>query len=447
MSLSTVFCQSHLRQQKCSVLGLDTDIKVYQDRKWYWESFPRLSSNPENRDVSHVLTNKLPEFDGPAIIDSIEHFIQNIQYYSFYDIHINDWNFCAGWRGEMKRTQGYKIRVENTETHFLFVEGDRVDPETRVTLHPGENWIGYFLIQTQNPLTAFPKSVLDQLTSIKAENWSMFYDEIGERWISRDNPPPKMEYGKMYKVESISATDLTFQWDNPMVSELLASELNTEHFSFDDKSSYESIFIMNILDDDGIMEVGVFAGDVCVGASVFTQSYPFEILVYTDMRHIEEELTFEIYSGQRSENRRYRVVEKRDSLTGEFNSAILRPHRNRYTVITLGSSDQQGFEPQPEPVLILFQNNPHPFHPGKNERKKFTEIGFYIFDDSHVELKVFDLKGKKVAKIFTGELTAGKHSISWNATNNRDETVSSGIYFYRLISNGHAETRKMMILR
>jgi len=83
----------------------------------------------------------------------------------------------------------------------------------------------------------------------------------------------------------------------------------------------------------------------------------------------------------------------------------------------------------------LAQNYPNPFNPA-------TSISFDLPLKSFVLLKVFDLIGREVATIVSGELSAGTHTREWNAAN-----MPSGIYFYRLQSDSFSETKKLVLMR
>jgi hypothetical protein len=83
----------------------------------------------------------------------------------------------------------------------------------------------------------------------------------------------------------------------------------------------------------------------------------------------------------------------------------------------------------------LRQNYPNPFNPS-------TKISFSLLKKSNIELSIFDINGQLVSKVYEGEMNAGEHSITWDGSK-----VSSGIYFYRLITNGFTETKKMMLIK
>jgi len=83
----------------------------------------------------------------------------------------------------------------------------------------------------------------------------------------------------------------------------------------------------------------------------------------------------------------------------------------------------------------LSQNYPNPFNAQ-------TNIDFNLEKDSRVELNVYDITGAKVVNLVDGDLEAGSHSITWDASE-----VSSGVYYYKMRTNGEDITRKMTLLK
>ena len=83
----------------------------------------------------------------------------------------------------------------------------------------------------------------------------------------------------------------------------------------------------------------------------------------------------------------------------------------------------------------LYQNYPDPFNPT-------TTLSFTIPLRSSVSLKVFDILGREVATIISGEMPAGTYSRQWNATK-----MSSGIYFYRLRAGSFTQTKRLVLLK
>jgi photosystem II stability/assembly factor-like uncharacterized protein len=84
----------------------------------------------------------------------------------------------------------------------------------------------------------------------------------------------------------------------------------------------------------------------------------------------------------------------------------------------------------------LSQNYPNPFNPS-------TNIKFAVPKESNVLLKIFDISGREVFTLVNEKLNAGSYSLKWDAS-----VYSSGVYFYRMTTDGSfAETRKMILVK
>jgi hypothetical protein len=89
---------------------------------------------------------------------------------------------------------------------------------------------------------------------------------------------------------------------------------------------------------------------------------------------------------------------------------------------------------------MLNPNFPNPFNPE-------TTISFDMPKAGSAQLDIFNVKGQLVKTIFDGTAQYGKTSVVWNGTDNSGKAVTSGVYFYRLSTEGHSETRKMMLMK
>jgi hypothetical protein len=85
--------------------------------------------------------------------------------------------------------------------------------------------------------------------------------------------------------------------------------------------------------------------------------------------------------------------------------------------------------------IELNQNYPNPFNPA-------TNITFSLPDNKQVRLTVFDLTGRKIAELVNGYLSAGNHTVSWDASE-----MASGIYLYRLQTSSSSLSRKMLLIK
>ena len=55
--------------------------------------------------------------------------------------------------------------------------------------------------------------------------------------------------------------------------------------------------------------------------------------------------------------------------------------------------------------------------------------------------------GKLVKTLLNREQNAGKYEVTWNAANDQGSAVASGVYLYRMVSDGFVKTRKMILMR
>jgi len=83
----------------------------------------------------------------------------------------------------------------------------------------------------------------------------------------------------------------------------------------------------------------------------------------------------------------------------------------------------------------LHQNYPNPFNPT-------TKIKFDIPKASDVKLIIFDAAGRVIKNITQNNLTAGSYEYAFNG-----ESLSSGIYYFRLETNDFAKTVKMVLVK
>ncbi|MCD8481141.1 MAG: T9SS type A sorting domain-containing protein [Candidatus Cloacimonetes bacterium] len=94
----------------------------------------------------------------------------------------------------------------------------------------------------------------------------------------------------------------------------------------------------------------------------------------------------------------------------------------------------------PAVAKMLNPNFPNPFNPE-------TTISFDMPKAGTAKLDIFNVKGQLVKTLFDGTAQYGKTSLVWNGTDNSGKAVTSGVYFYRLSTEGHSETRKMMLMK
>ncbi|MFC2103285.1 YCF48-related protein [Bacteroidota bacterium] len=84
----------------------------------------------------------------------------------------------------------------------------------------------------------------------------------------------------------------------------------------------------------------------------------------------------------------------------------------------------------------LSQNYPNPFNPS-------TTIRWQLPESSNVTLKIFNTLGEEIITLVDEYQEHGKHSTFFIM----NSTLTSGVYFYQLKTDGYVETKKMILLR
>jgi hypothetical protein len=83
----------------------------------------------------------------------------------------------------------------------------------------------------------------------------------------------------------------------------------------------------------------------------------------------------------------------------------------------------------------LSQNYPNPFNP-------VTKIKFQIAHSGAAKIIIYDALGKEITTLVDQQVKAGTYEASWDAS-----ASPSGVYFYKLLTEGYSETRKMVLTK
>ncbi len=85
--------------------------------------------------------------------------------------------------------------------------------------------------------------------------------------------------------------------------------------------------------------------------------------------------------------------------------------------------------------FTLHQNYPNPFNPS-------TNISFVIPVSGPVSIQVYDVKGSLINTLIDKTLSAGEHTVNFDASN-----LTSGVYLYRIKTSSGSQTRKMTLIK
>jgi hypothetical protein len=118
-----------------------------------------------------------------------------------------------------------------------------------------------------------------------------------------------------------------------------------------------------------------------------------------------------------------------------------RAHHLRDVLVYLGNNP-----PTPTPATPTFQNTlsqnyPNPFNPT-------TTIDFTVKELAPVTVKIYNVRGQLVKTLVNDRFAPGvTHQVTWDGRNDAGQAVSSGVYFYKLVTKSFTQTKKMVLLK
>jgi hypothetical protein len=114
-------------------------------------------------------------------------------------------------------------------------------------------------------------------------------------------------------------------------------------------------------------------------------------------------------------------------------------NRSGFAIITLEGLLESD-ENEIIPISFNLKNYPNPFNPS-------TTINFSIQSNTDVELTIFNIKGQKVKTLIDRNFEKGEHSVIWDGSDETGNSVSSGIYLYRLKTKYNQKMNRMLLLK
>lgn len=421
----------------------NSDIELCFENKplnsdYNWESFPKLNANTNNNNATLNFIGELVSHVEPT-------------YSPFYDIlgygaslKLLEGNWTPGYFW-LNSTDGIKMKLDTANgTRYYEAFGTVVSPTTTIPLVAGWNWIGYWLPHSQMSDVAFG-SDWDKVKYMKSENWHYTRPSVNPRSggdiIPLSNTPKPLHYGEGYMVY-LTDSITNFSYQSTAAKSKTITKPAPTNFTFEVKADYEAIDFVEL--DPAISEIGVFSGDVCLGAVVVENSSE-QVLVYSEYANRNPTpFHFEIITarGKAEIVSHYSVL---DLNSGIFEDEMIIAGKNEYTVVNLGVKvEEEDLTPS---LNRLHGNYLNPFNPSGAGRGPSTKISFSINETTKIELDIFNTKGQKIKTLYSGSIEAGEHTIEWNGKDNNNKPVSSGIYLYRLKDANSESTRKMILMK
>ncbi|HNX01768.1 MAG TPA: CapA family protein, partial [Candidatus Cloacimonadota bacterium] len=92
------------------------------------------------------------------------------------------------------------------------------------------------------------------------------------------------------------------------------------------------------------------------------------------------------------------------------------------------------------PSAVLYQNYPNPFNPS-------TTIKFQLYIPHQVNISIYNIRGQKVRTLTNEHYDRGIHELVWDGRERSGRSAASGVYFLRMDTGDHKQTKKIVLLK
>ncbi len=418
---------------------LDKIIWMYNE----YEGFADTSSIPEHLVHSQIGYKVILTDNAPDTL---------IQYQGFYP-------GCPLNRGMFIQSLN-----RYTAKHFILPPDPNGPVDGNTGIPYREIYLGYYLPKSLKPFDAL-SPIIDNITLIQAEDWAMARLPVFD-YVPVPGDEPSDAYtdtwlgcfpigGREIRINSGEMVVVRYIGEDPVEFKLGGNNPNppfvdpyyretVKHFKYVEQPDYVPIFLSIDLNqyEDGNkpVEVAVFVDDKCKGAAVVTEE---DVQLNAYITNIEDptqelkNLEFRMYFPQKSANAHVLDYSVLNNQSGRFESRkVAVSECKEFLQVKIGETD----EPLLPSATKLFNNYPNPFNPE-------TTISFNLAEQGFVTIEVFNIRGQKVKTVVKDAFVPGHHSVVWDGTDRKGNPVSSGMYFYRMNSQDHFSTKKMLLLK
>ncbi|MCF7858956.1 MAG: T9SS type A sorting domain-containing protein, partial [Candidatus Cloacimonetes bacterium] len=174
----------------------------------------------------------------------------------------------------------------------------------------------------------------------------------------------------------------------------------------------------------------------------FTVSQDSIVTFIVNVEDIDSDLTYEWYIDEvmqqvTSEEFIYQFVDLGEI---EVKSVV---SDEEYSIIMTWSVTVEPLSESGEIIPIanaLFQNHPNPFNP-------MTTIRYSLIEAGKVTINIYNIKGELIKTLINGNYQAGDHQVIWDGRDDSGRIISSGVYFYHMLTDQYSSTRKMILMK
>lgn len=217
--------------------------------------------------------------------------------------------------------------------------------------------------------------------------------------------------------------------------------LSQEHFTpVENTGDYSSIVVESVMiNTNGISygdEIGVFDGNLCVGAVVYKGEFPVKcsaVMKFQEYPGAEtgNPMIFKLWQKDEEQELDAEPIYEKGGTFGDLLTVVDTLQANQTKVNENNKSAPEGY--------CLNQNYPNPFNPA-------TTISYTIPEAAVIQVSIYNMAGNKIKTYVTDHKNAGHYSIIWDGRNDSGSAVSSGVYLISLQANEYTATKKIMLL-
>jgi hypothetical protein len=328
--------------------------------------------------------------------------------------------------GNMVLGQGYQVKM--SVYHTLDVTGLACVPEaTPIAIPAGWSIIGY-LMQSPHNIEMMMSNMVSNVIIVKSGTGTVYWPYWGLNAIGNMLP------GQGYQIDMSVPSTLIYPPNGPTETAKLESFFGTEHYTGLINTGNnmtlgipESAWVDMPQTGD---EVGIFnASGVLIGSGVYTGTMIAITLWGDDFVTPGQE---GISDGQPFMFRLWNHItgEEQELVVASWLEGTGSYAQNGISVVEKFAS----YSPETD-AFTLYQNTPNPF-------RLSTEIKFYLPSSSYVTLEVFNALGELTDVLVSAQMDKGLHSLTFGG-----ENYVSGVYFYRITTDGYTSTKTMNVIR
>ncbi len=358
---------------------------------------------PEDDDPTHVVQNLVEDESLIMVKDGMGRFYRpdfNFNNIPFWDV-----------------SQGYLIKMADEGT--LEIDGMTVVADEPIDLLEGWQMISYYLRFEVDARVAL--SGLGDALIMAKDGFGRFYNREWDFSNMGD-----MMAGRGYLVKTSREAELVYRmWEDE--DEAFSAVPRLSHFPEPVNTSENMSVLVECAGLTG--EIGVFSGDLIVGAGVI-QDGRCGVAVWgddpttttIDGLTANESYCLKLWNPSAGTEQELDIVA---ILTGK--GAVY--GKDDFTVLSVAAPGEIPSE------YFLAQNYPNPFNAS-------TSIRFGLPEANQAHLAIYNLNGRLVETLVNRELKAGFHSAVFNSAN-----FTSGTYFYKLKAGEFESVQKMTVLK